>query len=105
MTLQKWFKRNNFGDNQDYAEKILQRFNIQKYHFAYDNGELALLIEQGLKKYKIIIDKDKGLMEIYRCEVHPNFTKYTKENMMLKKTFNDDCIWNSIKWIAKDSKL
>ena len=105
MNLQKWFDRNNFEDNQDYTEKVLKRFNIQKYHFAYDSGELALLIEQGLKKYKVVIDKNDYLMKIYRCEVHLNFTKHTKENMMLKKTFNDDCIWNSIKWIAKDSKL
>ena len=105
MNQQKWYHRNNFSDNIEYAEKVLKRFNISKYHFAYDNGELALLIEQGLKKYKIVVNEDSCLMEIYRCDVHANFNKYTKENLVLKKTFNDDCIWNSIKWIAKDSKL
>ena len=100
-----WIKRNNFENNQEYAEKVLKRFNIEKYHFAYEQGDLVLLVEQGLKKYKIKINKNNCLMEIYRCDVHVNFTKHTKENMMLKKAFNDDCIWNSIKWIAKDSKL
>lgn len=105
MNQLKWLKRNNFSDNSDYAEKVLKRFNIGKYHFAYDNGELALLIEQGLKKYKVIVDENECSMKIYRCDVHVNFSKHTKENLVLKKTFNDDCIWNSIKWIAKDSKL
>ena len=105
MNQQKWYGRNNFIDNSEYAEKILTRFNLSKYHFAYDNGELALLVEKGLKKYKITVSQSECLMKIYRCEVHANFSKHTKENLVLKKTFNDDCIWNSIKWITKDSKL
>ena len=105
MNQQKWFSPNSFSDNYDYAEKVLKRFNLDKYHFAYDSGELSLLIESGLKKYKVIVDELECLMKIYRCDVHVNFGKHTKENLVLKKTFNDDCIWNSIKWIAKDSKL
>ena len=105
MNQQKWFSCNNFSDNYDYAEKVLKRFNLDKYHFAYDSGELSLLIESGLKKYKVVVDELEYLMKIYRCDVHVNFGKHTKENLVLKKTCNDDCIWNSIKWIAKDSKL
>ena len=105
MMNQKWYERNNFSDNIEYTEKVLNKFNIEKYHFAYGNGELALLVESGLKKYKFIVDELECLMKIYRCDVHVNFGKHTKENLVLKKTFNDDCIWNSIKWIAKDSKL
>lgn len=105
MMNQKWYERNNFSDNIEYTEKVLNKFNIEKYHFAYDNGELSLLIESGLKKYKVIVDELECLIKIYRCDVHVNFGKHTKENLVLKKTFNDDCIWNSIKWIAKDSKL
>lgn len=105
MNAQKWLNRNSFENNQEYAEKVLNRFCIKKYHFAYSNGGLSLLVEQGLKKYKILVNEDKCLMEIYRCDVHVNFTKHTKENMILRKIFDDDCIWNSIKWIAKDSKL
>lgn len=102
---ERWYKRNNFEDNQEYAEKVMQRFFIKKYHFSYDcYGFLSLLIEQGLKRYKVVVNCSTCKHEIYRCEVH-NFAKYTKENMVLKKTFDDDCIWNSIKWIAKDSKL
>ena len=54
---------------------------------------------------KVVISQNKCVVEIYRCEVRLNYGKYTKENMVLKKSFQDDCIWNSIKWIAKDSKL
>lgn len=100
-----WFNRNNFEDNQEYTEKVLTKFNIQKYHFIYDKyGNLSLLIENGLKKYKVMINSIKCIMEIYRCEVH-SFSKYTKENMVLKKTYSDDCIWNCIKWVAKDNKF
>lgn len=44
-------------------------------------------------------------MEIYRCEVHIQFKKHTKENMILKKSFEENCIFNAVKWIAKDSHI
>lgn len=103
--VKKWIKRNNFEDNQEYAEKVLKKFEIEKYHFSYSNGEICLLIEKNLRKYKIVLDTKKERMNIFRCEVHANFSKYTKENMVLKKYFEDDCIWDSIKWVAKDSKI
>lgn len=105
ITKDKWFKRNNFEDNQEYTEKVLERFDINKYHFNYYEGELCLSVEKNLKKYKIVLEPKRCKMLIYRCGVHNNFGKYTKENMVLKKYFTDDCIWDSIKWIAMDSKL
>jgi len=101
-----WFRLNNFDTNQDYAEKILKKFNLQKYHFAYDKyGSLSLLVEQNLKKYKVVVDEAEMVVKIYRCDVHTSFGKYTKENMTLKKKFSNDCIYNSIKWISKNSQL
>ena len=68
MMNQKWYDRNNFSDNIEYTEKVLNKFNIEKYHFAYDNGELALLIEKGLKKYKVIMDYKSNIdSEVYIC--------------------------------------
>ena len=100
----RWFKLNDLDTNQEYAEKILKKFNLSKYHFIYDKyGILSLLIENNLKKYKVIVNTSELNFEIYRCEVH-NFSKYTKENMVLKKKIDNDCIYNSIKWIAKNSK-
>lgn len=101
----KWIERNNFEDNQEYVEKTLKKFELNKYHFAYSDGVLCLLIEENLKKYKVTLDTYRKRMNIYRCEVHASFGKHTKENMTLKKYFEDDCIWDSIKWIAKDSRL
>ena len=102
----RWLRLNNFDENQDYAEKILRKFNLQKYHFAYDKtGRLSLLIEQNLKKYKIIVDENNLVFKIYRCDVHTNFGKYTKENMTLKKKISEDCIYNSIKWVFNNSKI
>ena len=53
MMNQKWYDRNNFSNNIEYTEKVLNKFNIEKYHFAYDNGELALLVESGLKNIRL----------------------------------------------------
>lgn len=104
--IERWFERNNLDDNQEYVEKILKKFNINKYHFFYDKyGNLSLLIENNLKKYKIIIDDSDLIFKIYRCDVHSNFGKYTKENMVLKKIIKNDCIYNSIKWISNNSKI
>lgn len=103
---ERWFQLNNFDTNQDYTEKILKKFNLQKYHFVYDKyGNLALLVEQNLKKYKIVVDEVDLSLKIYRCDVHNNFEKHTKENMSLKKKFYNDCIYNSIKWISKNSQI
>ena len=104
--IERWFHMNNFDENQDYAEKVLQKFGLSKYHFAYDKyGNLSLLIEHNLKKYKIIVDEVDLDLKIYRCDVHNNFEKHTKENLVLKKKFHDDCIYNSIKWIYNNSKM
>jgi hypothetical protein len=103
---EKWFQLNDFDSNQEYTEKILKKFNLQKYHFVYDQyGNLSLLIEQNLKKYKIIMDEKNRTFNIYRCDVHLNFGKYTKENMILKKTVLNNCIYNSIKWVSKNSQI
>lgn len=102
----RWLERNNFDNNQEYAEKVLKNFNICKYHFFYDRyGNLSLLIENNLKKYKIVVDDSDLVFRIYRCDVHNNFKKYTKENMVLKKIIKNDCIYNSIKWISNNSKI
>ena len=58
ITKDKWFKDNNLSDNQMYAEKILEKFKLYKYHFVYDAyRNLSLLIENNLKKYKININR------------------------------------------------
>ena len=96
-TKDKWFKDNNLSDNQMYAEKILEKFKLYKYHFVYDAyGNLSLLIENNLKKYKININRKKHLMEIYRCEVHIQFKKYTKE--YVRKAHSFRCGMDSTKY-------
>ena len=104
--IERWLRLNNFEDNQEYTEKLLKKFNLGKYHFVYDRyGNLSLLIENNLKKYKVIVDDNDLSFKIYRCDVHNNFEKYTKENMIFRKEIKEDCIYNSIKWIAKNSKI
>ncbi len=106
MYKNNWIELYNLESNQDYVEKTLKEFNINKYHYIYDKyGNLSLLIEQNLKKYKIIVDDENLSFNIYRCDVHNNFKKHTKENMILKKQYYENCIYNSIKWIYNNSLL
>lgn len=115
---ERWFERNSFDKNQDLVEKILNRFNVKNYHFVNDSyGNLALIITKNLKKYRLEIyqkeyyDKDfernetESYMIIKRCEVHRNGQKHSKEYMVEKKRIYEDCLWCSIRWIAKNSKL
>lgn len=103
--MSKWIDRNSFDNNIEYTEKVLERFEINKYNFICENGYTSLIIEKNLKKYRIILNVRNKSLDIYRCEVHMNFAKHTKENYKYKISFNDDCIWNSIRWVAKDCKV
>lgn len=103
--MRNWESRNNLETNQEYLEKVLKRFDIDKYHYIYTNGEVSLIIEKNLKKYKVLVNNQKRVLEVYRCDVHSSFAKHTKENFKFKTSFKDDCIWNSIKWIYKDCKI
>lgn len=99
-----WFDRNNFDNNKEYTKKILEKFDLKKYHFVNDScGCLALLIEVNLNSYRIEINSYDKISEIYKKEYRRLGQRHPKEYMRLIKTYDTDCIYNSIRWVKNDS--
>lgn len=106
MRSSSWFDRNNFDDNKEYTIKALDKFDIKKYHFVNDSyGCLALLIELGLNSYRIEVNYDDKVFEIYKKLVRRTGQRHAKEYLKLTKTFDRDCIFNAIKWVKHDSEM
>lgn len=112
----RWIERNGFDNNYDYTIKLLKKFKIEKYHFITDKfGNATLIITDGLNKYKLetiqenYFDKDfnrietNSYMSISKTETHRNGQKHAKEYWVFKKKFKEDCIYSSIRWIARGS--
>ena len=98
-----WFDRNNFRTNEEYTIKVLDRFDIKKYHFESDGyGGLALIINLGLNTYKINISRDYSSLEIYKRLIKRTGQKHPKEYLRLIN-IDRDGIYSSIKWIKNDS--
>lgn len=101
-----WYERNNFDDNNDYARKVLEKFDIKRYHFVSDGyGCLALLINLGVNSYRINVNYDDSLMEVYKKIYRRTAQRHKKEYMKLVKTIETDGIYNSIKFIKRDSEI
>lgn len=101
-----WFDRNNFDTNKEYALKVLEKFDIKKYYFVIDlYGNLALLIDLGLNTYRIEVNDDNKVLEIYKKLIRRAGQRHKKEYLKLVKTVDKDCIYSSIRWIKNDSEL
>lgn len=104
----KFIKRYDFDINRNRTEKILERFDIKKYHFmpTYTNSELtSLVIQLGLHTYVIELDDYRREMVIKRKKVVGLALKKSREYAPIVKKFNKDCIYNSIKWVLEDNKV
>lgn len=102
-----WRKHNDYDDNKDYIDKILKRFKVHKYNVTVNQwGGTDLLIEQGLRKYKIELDYDKCVAYIKRGKMTYRSSKDSKEYMPIKKTISKDSIWyDAIKWVYNDLSI
>lgn len=101
-----WFKVNSFDNNEEYTEKVLKKFDIKKYHFVIDQyGCLALLIELGMNSYRIEADIDNCEMIIKKKNIRRLGQKHPKEYMREIKKFDKDAIYESIKFVKKDSEM
>lgn len=101
-----WYKRNNFDDNKGYTNKILEKFNIKKFHFVTDTyGCSALLVNIGLNSYRLVVNYDDNKIEIYKKKTLRLSQKHKKEYLKLVHSINTDAIYSSIKWIKNDSEL
>lgn len=101
-----WYKLNNLEDNENYCKKILEKFNMKKYHFVSDSfGSLALIIDLGLNSYKVEMDKINCRMIIKKKDIKRKAQKHPKEYLKIVRTVDRDCIYNAINWISNDSKI
>lgn len=99
-----WFKMYNFEDNEERTIKVLNKFGIEKYHFVADNGTLALLIEKGLNSYRIELNDYDNEMLVLKKQVRRKAQRHTKEYMRIVARFDNDCIYNSIRFCALDNE-
>jgi len=98
-----WYNRHNFEDNMDYTLKLLEKFNIKKYHFVTDMyGGTALLIEIGLNLYRIELDRTVCEMVIKKRNVKRRSSRHPKTYMDEVKRFKKDCIFEVCKWCSQD---
>ena len=99
-----WQKRNSLTYRQDYTENLLKMFEITRYNFVMDKyGGLALLIECGVKTYRIEVNDEKELVEVYKKTICRNGQKHPKEYFNFTKGFKFDGIYLSLKFIKDDS--
>jgi len=100
-----WYNRHNFDDNMDYTLKVLDKFNIKKYHFVTDAyGHSALIIDIGLNNYRIEIDDYVCEMVILKRNITRRGSRHPKTYMDEVKRFKKDCCYDGIKWCSKDSE-
>ena len=104
MSNSGWFDRNNFRTNEEYTIKVLDKFDIKKYHFVNDAyGCLALIIDLGLNTYKIETNRDCSTLEIYKKLIKRTGQKHPKEYLKLV-SIDRDSIYSSIRFVKNDSK-
>ena len=101
-----WLERYDFNDDKviERTEKMLEKFDIKKYHFVADGSTLALIVEINLNTYKLEIDDYKEEMVIRKKKYRRREQRQPKEYLSIVKSFKSDCIYNSITWVVRDSK-
>ena len=98
-----WYNRHNFDDNMDYTLKVLEKFNIKKYHFMTSYGQSALIIDIGLNSYRIYIKDYLCEMVILKKRIVRKAQRHPKERWIELKRFKTDCIYCSIREVKNDS--
>ena len=100
-----WINLYSFENNEERTVKILKKFGIENYHFAINNGSLALLINVGLNSYKLEIDEYNQELVVRKKIYKRREQKHTKEYMRIVNSFKNDCLYLAIKFVCEDSKL
>ena len=100
-----WFEMYSFDNNKDRTKKLLEKFGIKKYHFITIDGIDGLIIEVNLNVYQLEIDPFKDELRVRKKKYKRKSQKHPKEYLQVVKSFNNDCIYNSIKFVAEDSGI
>jgi hypothetical protein len=88
----------------DYTLKVLEKFNIKKYHFVTNMyGQSALIIDIGLNSYRIDIEDYLCEMVIMKKIIVRKAQRHPKEYWVEIKRFKTDCIYCSIREVKNDS--
>ena len=101
-----WRDKNSYDENKDYIEKILKKFNINKYNATINcYGEVDLYIDRGLKKYVVQLDFNNCVANVKRGKMTYVSPKFSKEYMPIVHASDRHDVWYPIiKWIHKDSQ-
>lgn len=98
-----WYELYSPKKNEETIEKLLKKFELEKYNFVMNNyGDYDLMITSGLYSYKLHLDEKKELLYIYRKSLLNGGGKFCKEYFKPCKQFHNDVWYNSIKYIKKD---
>jgi len=100
-----WFKLYSFDENEERTKKILEKFGIKKYHFITINGIKGLIIEINLNVYQVEVDDLKKEVRIRKKKYTRKAQKHNKEYLECVKSYESDCIYNSVKFCAEDSGI
>lgn len=99
-----WYRMYAFEYNEERTIRILKRFGIEKYHFVADGNSLALLIEKGLNNYRIEVNSDDNEMVILKKKACRKGQRHIKEYMRPIARFNNDAIFNALKFVSEDNE-
>lgn len=100
-----WFKLYSFDENEERTKKILEKFGINRYHFITINGIKGLIIEINLNVYRVEVHRIEEKLVVLKRKVSRRSQKHPHERMEVVKSFNNDCIYDSIKFVAEDSGI
>ena len=95
----------SFDYNEDRAIRILEKFDIEKYHFVTKNGRTSLIITINLNIYWIEMSDKCDEMSVYKKRIMKRGTRSQQEYIDEIARFKNDAIYNSIKLVVRDNKL
>jgi len=99
-----WHKLSSFDENEERTIRILKKFNIDKYHFVTIDGLKALIIDINLNNYRIEIDDYNEEVRVRKKKYTRRCSRHPKEYMEIIKSFKNDAIYSSIKFVSEDGR-
>lgn len=100
-----WYKLSSFDENEERTKKILEKFGIDRYHFVTINGFRALIIDINLNNYRIEVDDYNEELLVRKKKYTRRGQRHKKEYMEVIRSFKNDAIYSSIKFVSEDSQL
>ena len=93
----------SFDYNEDRAIRILEKFDIEKYHFVTKMGRTSLIITINLNTYWIELSDRCDEMIVYKKRIMKRGTRSQQEYIEIVARFKNDAIYYAIKWCSEDN--